>query len=112
MYEHHTDPVLPRDAFLRRVSGHVVVSIGIVAISLAIGTAGYHWFGRLHWLDAFENASMILTGMGPVDTMESSGAKLFAALYALYSCIVFLAAVGVMAAPFLHRILHRLHVEE
>lgn len=111
MYEHRSEPVLPRVAFLRRVSGHIVASIGIVALSLAIGTVGYRWFGHLHWLDAFENAAMILTGMGPVDTMESNGAKLFAALYALYSGIVFLAAVGVMAAPFLHRILHRLHVE-
>ena len=112
MYEHHTDPVLPREAFLRRVSGHVVVSVVIVALSLAIGTAGYHGFGRLAWLDSFENAAMILTGMGPVDAMETSGAKLFGALYALYSGIVFLAAVGVLAAPFLHRILHRLHVDE
>lgn len=111
MYEHRSEPVLPRVAFLRRVSGHIVASIGIVALSLAIGTVGYRRFGHLQWLDAFENAAMILTGMGPVDTMESNGAKLFAALYALYSGIVFLAAVGVMAAPFLHRILHRLHVE-
>lgn len=112
MYEHRTEPVLPREAFLRRVSGHVVVSIGIVALSLAMGTAGYHWFGQLAWLDAVENASMILTGMGPVDRMSTDAAKVFASLYALYSGIVFLASVGLIGAPFLHRILHSLHVDE
>ena len=111
MYEHRTDPVLPREAFLRRVRGHLVISLGLVALSLAIGPAGYHWFGRLAWIDAFENASMILTGMGPVDTMESDAAKIFASLYALYSGIVFLVSVGVLAAPFLHRVMHRLHVD-
>lgn len=112
VYEHHSEPVLPREAFLRRVSGHLVISLGMVALSLAIGTAGYHWFGRLPWIDAFENASMILTGMGPVDSMDDDAAKIFASLYALYSGIVFLVSVGVLAAPFLHRIMHRLHVED
>jgi hypothetical protein len=77
-----------------------------------MGTCGYHWFGQLGWIDAVENASMILTGMGPVDRMNTDSAKLFASLYALYSGIVFLASVGVMAAPFLHRILHSLHVDD
>lgn len=112
MYERRTEPVLPRQEFLRRVTGHLVVSLGIVVVSLAIGTCGYHWLAHLEWLDAFLNASMILTGMGPVDDLTTDGAKLFASLYALYSGIVFLAAVGVLAAPFLHRIMHRLHVDE
>ncbi|MFO1406835.1 MAG: hypothetical protein U1F08_04775 [Steroidobacteraceae bacterium] len=112
MYEHRSDAVLPRAQFLNRVTGHLVLSIAIIVVSLSIGTFGYHQFARLHWIDAFLNASMILTGMGPVDALTDPGAKLFAACYALYSGVVFLAAVGVLAAPFFHRILHKLHVEE
>lgn len=112
MYEHRSDAVLPRAQFLNRVTGHLVVSVAIVAVSLTIGTVGYRVLGRLDWIDAFLNASMILTGMGPVSTLVTPGAKLFAAFYALYSGVVFLAAVGVLAAPFFHRILHKLHVDE
>ena len=112
MYEHRTEPVLPREAFLRRVSGHVVVSIGIVALSLAMGTCGYHWFGQLGWIDAVENASMILTGMGPVDTMKDTPSKLFASAYALFSGVVFLSAVGIVLAPVFHRVLHHFHLDE
>ena len=109
MYEHHKEPVLPRGQFLRRVTLHGGVSALIILLSLGIGSAGYHVFGGLPWIDALLNASMILTGMGPVDTLTTEAAKLFASLYALYSGIVFLAATGVLVAPFLHRVLHRMH---
>jgi hypothetical protein len=101
--------VLPRGQFLRRVTRHGGVSALIILLSLGIGTAGYHAFGDLPWIDALLNASMILTGMGPVNTLSTDAAKLFASLYALYSGIVFLAATGVLVAPFLHRVLHRMH---
>jgi hypothetical protein len=110
MYEHHKEPVLPRGQFLRRVTRHGGVSALIILLSLGIGSAGYHVFGGLPWIDALLNASMILTGMGPVNTLTTDAAKLFASLYALYSGIVFLAATGVLVAPFLHRVLHRMHV--
>ena len=109
MYEHHKEPVLPREQFLRRVTRHGGVSALIMLLSLGIGSAGYHVFDGLPWIDSLLNASMILTGMGPVDTLTTDAAKLFASLYALYSGIVFLAATGVLVAPFLHRVLHRMH---
>jgi hypothetical protein len=112
MYEHHRKPVLPRDQFLRRVARHGGVSGFIIALSLGMGTVGYHLFADLGWIDALLNASMILTGMGPVAVLTTDAAKLFASCYALYSGIVFLAATGVLFAPFLHRILHMLHAEE
>jgi hypothetical protein len=112
MYEHRTQAVLPRREFLRRVGRHGGVSLGIVALSLAIGTAGYHAIAGLGWVDALLNAAMILTGMGPVSPLDTDGAKLFATAYALYSGIVFLAAAGVFIAPFLHRILHRMHAAD
>ncbi len=110
MYEHHKTPLLSREEFLRRVARHGGVSVLLIGLSLWIGTAGYHTFAKLGWIDSLLNASMILTGMGPVDTMTTDSAKLFASVYALYSGIVFLAAVGVLFMPFLHRVLHKLHI--
>lgn len=112
MYEHHTQPLLPRERFIRRVARHGGLSFLIISLSLAIGTLGYHVVARLDWVDAFLNASMILTGMGPVAPMATTGAKVFASIFALYSGVVFLAAVGVLVAPFLHRILHRFHLSD
>jgi hypothetical protein len=112
MYEHHKEPLLPREQFLRRVTRHGGVSVLIILLSLGLGTAGYHVFAGLRWVDSLLNASMILTGMGPVNTLTTDAAKLFASFYALYSGIVFLAATGVFFAPFLHRVLHRMHATD
>lgn len=83
-----------------------------MAGSLAIGTAGYCFFGKMPVVDGIYNASMILTGMGPVSPMETAGGKLFASIYALYSGVAFLGAVTVTIAPVVHRFLHALHVDE
>ena len=112
MYEHHKEPLLPREQFLRRVTRHGGVSVLIILLSLVIGTVGYHVFAGLGWVDSLLNASMILTGMGPVSSLTTDAAKLFASFYALYSGIVFVAAAGVFFAPFLHRVLHHMHVED
>jgi hypothetical protein len=111
MYEHHSTPLLSRKQFLRRVVRHGGVSLFVIGSSLGVGAVGYHVFADLGWIDSVLNASMILTGMGPVDTMTTDSAKLFASVYALYSGIVFLAAVGVLFMPFFHRILHKLHMD-
>lgn len=111
MYEHHREPVLPARKFLGRVGRHALVSAFVIAFSLGIGTVGYRVIGELGWVDALMNASMILTGMGPVAPMPTPAAKLFASFYALYSGIVFLAVSGIVLAPFLHRMLHRFHLE-
>jgi len=112
MYEHHTHHLLAWPEFLRRAFRHVLVALAILAFAVGIGTVGYHTVGRLPWVDAFLNASMILSGMGPVDRMERTPAKLFAAFYALFSGLVFIGVVGVVLAPWMHRMLHWLHVEQ
>jgi hypothetical protein len=110
-FEHGGEPLLPRQRFVLRVVRHAAVSGGIVSLSLAIGVAGYHWIAGLSWLDAFLNASMILTGMGPVDRLDSAAAKLFASAYALFSGVAFLTMAAVLFAPLVHRMLHRLHLD-
>jgi hypothetical protein len=111
-YERRTDPLAPRPVFLRRFRRNLLVGVGIVAVSLAIGTAGYHYAGGVSWLDGFLNASMILTGMGPVDRMETAAGKLFAAFYALYSGVAFLTLMAVVLTPIYHRFLHRFHLAD
>lgn len=110
-FEHHKKPLLPKKDFLRRQIRYTGFSLIILAVSLGLGTSGYHVFGDLTWTDAFLNASMILTGMGPVDRMESNAGKLFASFYALYSGIAFLTLAGVLFAPIYHRFLHKLHLD-
>jgi hypothetical protein len=111
MFEHKTKPLLPRPAFYARLAWSVAATAAIVAFSLLMGSAGYHYLGGLPWIDSLLNASMILAGMGPVDTLQSSAAKLFAAFYALYSGIAFLTMVAILMAPLLHRFLHKFHLE-
>lgn len=112
MYERRGEALLPREAFLRRLGGHAIVGAGILAGSLSVGVLGYHMLEGLPWIDALLNASMILGGMGPVDTLHTPVGKLFASLYALCSGLVALVVAGVVGAPFIHRFLHHFHLEE
>ena len=90
MYEPRSHRLLAWPLFVRRAGRHLSGGIGILLCAVALGTFGYHAVGRLAWIDAFLNASMILSGMGPVDRMETTAAKLFSALYALFSGLVFI----------------------
>jgi hypothetical protein len=108
-YESRRQPLLPRAQFVIRLAWHFLIALGLVVASLLLGMAGYAFYERLNWLDAFLNASMLLGGMGPVESPQTGGGKLFAGLYALYSGLVFLVAVGIVLAPVLHRLLHHFH---
>ena len=110
MFEHHRRPLLSRKEFIRRQLRYTGFSLVVLIFSIGIGTAGYHFWGELSWIDAFLNASMILTGMGPVDHLNTYAGKLFAAFYALFSGISFLTFVAVLFAPIYHRFLHKLHL--
>jgi hypothetical protein len=109
--EHHKKPLLPRKEFIQRQVRYAEFALIILLFSVGIGTVGYHCFGKLPWIDAFLNACMILAGMGPVDHLEPSAGKLFAAFYALFSGISFITFVGVLFAPVYHRFLHKLHLD-
>lgn len=115
MYERKNEPLASTAVFYKRIAGNVFRVSGIFAVMLLIGTVGYHFSTdpSTTWLDAFHNASMILSGMGPVLTEGfRSGGKIFSSLYALFSGIVFVGAMGYVFSPGLHRIFHRLHLEE
>ena len=63
------------------------------------------------WIDALLNASMILSGMGPVNELRTTGGKIFATCYAIFSGVAFLSIVAIFLAPAIHRFLHRFHLE-
>jgi hypothetical protein len=111
MFEHKSEPLLTGAEFVGRMAGSAAVVLAIVVFSLFFGTAGYHYLGDLPWIDSLLNASMILGGMGPVDPIKSSAAKLFATFYALYSGIAFLTMTAILMAPLVHRLLHTFHLE-
>ncbi len=112
MYEHHSEPLLSIRHFVRRLAGHSLAALLVVGVSLAVGTLGYHRFGRLAWIDAFLNTSMLLGGMGPVGELCTDSGKIFASLFALYSGLMLIAVTTLILAPVLHRILHRVHLED
>ncbi len=112
MYEPHGSPPVPRRVFLWRLANHFGIASGLVLGSLAVGMAGYIYFERLAWRDAFLNAAMLLGGMGPVNAPASPGGKVFAGLYALYAGLIFLAVAAITLAPVVHRLLHKFHWED
>jgi hypothetical protein len=111
MFEPRKKPLLPRRAFYARMAWSLALAFAIVFVSLGIGMAGYHGFENLLWLDAFLNAAMILSGMGPVAPMQTTAGKLFAGCYALFSGLALISTLAVVFAPLFHRFLHKFHLD-
>lgn len=112
MYEHRKHRLLSWPEFLRRASRHALWALLLLGAGVGVGTIGYRVTAGLSWLDAFLNASMISSGMGPVDRMETAGAKIFAALFALFSGLVFVGVIGFAVAPWVHRLIHWIHLDD
>ena len=112
MFESRHEPILPTRIFIRRLLYCVGLALVITGVALSIGVGGYHFVAGMPWIDALLNASMILTGMGPVDVLKSNAAKLFASFYALFSGVVFISLMGLLLSPIAHRVLHKFHLSE
>lgn len=111
MYERKGDKLLPFPRFVGRVGLAFLAAFCIVVVGLLIGITGYHFIAGLAWIDSILNSAMILTGMGPVDPMKTTGSKLFASAYALFSGVIFLTSIGIVLAPVFHRVVHKFHLE-
>lgn len=111
-FEHHKQPLATREQYRWRVARHGLVAAAIVAAALAIGVVGYKTTERMSWIDAFANASMILSGMGPLTPLNTNAGKIFASFYALCSGLIIVFSTSILLAPVVHRILHNFHVEE
>lgn len=112
MFEHKSEKLVSLPIFVRRVALSLLLTFVVLCVALTIGVLGYHAIAGLPWMDSVLNASMILTGMGPVATMTTTGSKLFASAYALFSGVVFLSSIGLVLAPLFHRILHKFHLDD
>jgi hypothetical protein len=112
MYEHHSRPLLSRQQFLWRMFWHALAGFALLIVSLAIGMFGYWYYEELAWQDGFLNSAMLMGGMGPVNPPQTNGGKVFAGLYALYAGLVFIVGAGIVLAPAVHRIMHKLHLDQ
>src|SRR5471032_2443179 len=99
MFENKHEPLLSRHEFHVRMARSAAVALAMVAAALGIGMLGYHFLEEMPWMDAFANAAMILSGMGPFGPLKTEIGKLFAGCYALFSGLLFVAAMGVVFAP-------------
>lgn len=117
MFEHRSEPLAQRRHFVRRSLQYAGFSATLLLGSLLLGMVGYRQCAGIGWVDAFYNAAMILTGMGPALDISAlppecqNNTKIFAGMYALYSGVVFLAASGLILSPILHRFFHKLHLD-
>jgi hypothetical protein len=111
MYEHRKQPLASMATFYQRVLKQLLIALGIMLVCLTIGIMGYHYTAKVAWLDSLHNAAMILSGMGPVVEIKTVAGKWFSSAYALFSGVVFITNVGIILAPVMHRLFHRLHME-
>jgi len=109
--EQQKTPLLPRRVFFARLARNAGLGLMTIAASLGIGMMGYHHFENMPWIDAFANAAMILSGMGPLTGLQTDSGKLFAGFYALFSGLVFIIIIGIIFAPVVHRFLQKFHLD-
>jgi hypothetical protein len=102
----------PFSHFLKRLGIHLLIASIAIGFSLGLGMVGFRHFEAMSWRDAYVNAAMLLSGMGPMRTTLTESGKIFAGTYALYSGLVFIIVAGIVVAPVLHRLFHYLHLEE
>jgi hypothetical protein len=112
MFERKGQKVVPVTVFIKRLCVCLGIAALLILLALFIGVLGYHRIAGLSWIDALMNASMILAGMGPVNPLSGAGAKVFASVYALFSGLVFIAVMGIIFSPIVHRMLHKFHLDE
>jgi len=111
VFEHHQEPIVSRSVFFKRVIKCMLVAMTLLAGSIFIGAAVYHYQEGLSWLEAVLNAVMIMTGLGLVDNLHTTQAKVFTCFYAILTAVVFYMALAIIFAPLIHRFLHRFHLE-
>jgi len=110
-FEHRRQPVISRPRFLARMFIAIGLWMVLAIVGLAIGIMGYAGFEGMSFVDAYVNAAMILSGMGPVGELKTTAGKVFAGSYAIFSGLIIVIATAFVLAPIFHRVLHRFHVE-
>lgn len=112
MYEHKKQPLANTQVFYKRVIRNLFYTCFFLFVCLLIGVLGYHFSANIGWLDSLHNASMILSGMGPVVEIKTVAGKWFSSFYALFSGVAFITNIGLLLAPIAHRFFHKLHLDD
>ena len=111
-YEHKSEPLASSSVYFKRILINLAWTTCILSISLLLGVLGYKYLAPMSWIDALHNASMILSGMGPVVTIETNIGKLFSSFYAIFSGLIFITNIGILIAPVAHRFFHKMNLED
>jgi len=112
MFENKNQPLASPKKFMSRLFKMASIAFFATMACLLIGILGYHYIGHLIWIDAIHNASMILSGMGPVANIDNVSGKLFSSAYALFSGVAFITNISIFLSPVVHRFLHKMHIEK
>src|ERR1043165_3744155 len=112
-YERRGDKLAPRNIFIKRIIGALGIALGVIVVGLGAGVAGYHWIAGFDWINSLLEASMILGGMGPIngEHLVTEASKVFASCYALFSGLIFIAAMSIILSPVMHRFMHTFHLD-
>ena len=111
-FERRHQPLASPERFSSRILQNASWALGTIIVALAIGMAGYMGFEAMGFIDAFANAAMILSGMGPLTPLHTDGGKIFAGVYAIFCGLLIFGVAGLILAPVFHRILHSFHVAD
>lgn len=111
IFEHHRQPLVAREVFLRRMGGCLLAAAALLAGTIFLGAAVYRCTEGLSWLDASLNAILIMTGLGLVDNLHTIQAKSFTCFYAVFTAIIFYIVLAIIFAPLIHRFLHEFHLD-
>ena len=112
MFERKHEKLASKLVFAKRMAASVLMASILISVALFMGILGYRYIAGFEWIDSLLEASMILGGMGPINPLATTGAKMFASGYALFSGLVFIAIMGIILAPATHRMLHKFHIDE
>lgn len=112
MYESKHEAILSRGEFLLRVARHLGIAALIIIVAMCLGMAGHMWFEPVYWHDAMLNVSLVLAGIGPFLLPATVAGKVFFACYSIVVSIVFVALIGVVMAPLVHRVIHKFHLDD
>lgn len=105
------NPAPATSKFIFHLTRNILFGWLAIAVALCIGMLGYHATEKMSWVDAFLNASMILSGMGPAAPLATNAGKLFAGFYALFSGLAFIVIIAVVFSPIIHRFFRKIHLE-
>jgi len=112
LFEKRSQKLVSHRVFLGRLLAVILIACGLVSVGLVIGITGYMFFENMDLINAYANAAMILSGMGPLQPLNTNGGKIFAGTYALFSGLLIITATAFVIAPVFHRILHHFHFDD